>query len=45
MSQTEKTEPNMLKFYKEKVIPLLKTKLGVTNIHLVPKVEKVVVNC
>ena len=45
MSQTEKTEPNMLKFYKEKVIPHLKTKLGVTNIHLVPKIEKVVVNC
>ena len=40
-----KTEPNLQKFYKEKVIPHLKTKLGVTNIHLVPKIEKVVVNC
>ena len=40
-----KTEPNLQKFYKEKVIPQLKTKLGVTNIHLIPKIEKVVVNC
>jgi large subunit ribosomal protein L5 len=40
-----KTEPNLQKFYKEKVISHLKTKLGVSNPHLVPKVEKVVVNC
>ena len=38
-------EPNLKKFYFEKVIPALKTKLGVTNIHQVPKVEKIVVNC
>lgn len=40
-----KPDPNLQKFYKEKVISQLKTKLGVSNIHLVPKVEKVVVNC
>lgn len=40
-----KTEANLEKFYKEKVIPHLKTKLGVTNIHLIPRLEKVVVNC
>ncbi len=38
-------EPNLKTFYSEKVIPALKTKLGVTNIHQVPKIEKVVVNC
>jgi len=38
-------EPNLKTFYFEKVIPALKTKLGVTNIHQVPKVEKIVVNC
>jgi large subunit ribosomal protein L5 len=40
-----KTEPNLQKFYNEKVISHLKSKLGVTNIHLIPKIEKVVVNC
>jgi large subunit ribosomal protein L5 len=38
-------EPNLKVFYFEKVIPALKEKLGVTNIHQVPKVEKIVVNC
>ncbi len=40
-----KTEPSLQSFYKEQVVPHLKTKLGVTNIHLIPKIEKVVVNC
>lgn len=40
-----KKEATLQTFYKEKVIDHLKTKLGVTNIHLVPKIEKVVVNC
>jgi len=38
-------EPNLKVFYSDKVIPALKEKLGVTNIHQVPKVEKIVVNC
>jgi large subunit ribosomal protein L5 len=38
-------EPNLKVFYFDKVIPALKEKLGVTNIHQVPKVEKIVVNC
>jgi large subunit ribosomal protein L5 len=40
-----KTEPSLQTFYKEKVVPHLKAKLGLTNIHLIPKIEKVVVNC
>jgi large subunit ribosomal protein L5 len=40
-----KTEPSLQTFYKEQVVPHLKTKLGITNIHLIPKIEKVVVNC
>lgn len=38
-------EPNLKTFYFDKVIPALKAKLGVTNIHQVPKIEKIVVNC
>ena len=38
-------EPALKTFYFDKVIPALKTKLGVSNIHQVPKVEKVVLNC
>lgn len=38
-------EPALKTFYTSKVIPALKNKLGVTNIHQVPTVEKVVVNC
>ncbi len=38
-------EPSLKTFYFTKVIPALKAKLGVTNIHQVPKIEKVVVNC
>ncbi len=40
-----KPEASLSKFYKEKVVPVLKTKLGVTNVHLIPKIEKVVINC
>ena len=32
-------------FYKEKVVEVLKQKRGYTNVHQVPKIEKVVVNC
>ncbi len=38
-------EPNLKVFYFDKVIPALKEKLGVSNIHQVPKIEKIVVNC
>lgn len=38
-------EPNLKTFYFDNVVPALKAKLGVTNIHQVPKIEKVVVNC
>ena len=31
-------------FYKERVIPALQAKHGYTNVHQVPRVEKVVVN-
>ena len=34
----------LLKFYKERVIPALQEKHGYKNVHQVPKVEKVVVN-
>lgn len=38
-------EPTLKAFYKEKVAPHLKTKLGVANPHQIPQIEKVVVNC
>jgi large subunit ribosomal protein L5 len=38
-------EPALKTFYYSRVIPALKTKLGVTNIHQIPRVEKVVINC
>jgi large subunit ribosomal protein L5 len=38
-------EPALKTFYKEKVAPHLKAKLGVSNIHQIPQIEKVVVNC
>lgn len=36
-------QPTLLKHYKEKVVPALKAKLGVTNPHQVPALEKIVV--
>ncbi len=36
--------PDLLKEYKERVIPALKQQLGYTNIHQVPRVQKVVIN-
>ncbi len=37
---------NMLKsHYKEKVVPALKEKFGYKNVHQIPKLEKVIVNC
>ncbi|KAJ7951185.1 50S ribosomal protein L5, chloroplastic [Quillaja saponaria] len=43
-SEAEKT--NRLKdTYVQKIVPLLKEEFSYTNIHQVPKVEKIVVNC
>lgn len=38
-------EPSLKTFYFSKVVPALKSKLGVENIHQIPRIEKVVVNC
>ena len=38
-------EPALKTHYFKNVIPALKQKLGVTNIHQVPKIEKIVINC
>ncbi len=38
-------EPALKTHYFSKVIPALQSKLGVQNVHEIPKVEKVVVNC
>jgi len=37
--------PTLKKDYQERIIPALKEQLGFTNIHQVPKVVKVVLNC
>ena len=36
-------EPELLTYYKEKVVPKLKEQLAVTNVHQIPGIEKVVV--
>lgn len=35
--------PTLLKHYKDKVVPALQNKLGYTNIHQIPRLEKIVV--
>ena len=37
--------PALKQHYKEKVIPALKEKLGLPNVHQIPRIEKVVINC
>jgi large subunit ribosomal protein L5 len=37
--------PELLTTYKTKVVPQLQEELGLKNIHQVPKLEKIVVNC
>jgi large subunit ribosomal protein L5 len=37
--------PELLSLYKTKVVPALQAELGLKNIHQVPKLEKIVVNC
>lgn len=38
-------EPELLTLYKEKLVTSLKTQLGVDNVHQVPRLEKIVINC
>ncbi|XP_059634259.1 large ribosomal subunit protein uL5c [Cornus florida] len=46
VEKTESEKVNRLKTaYLEKIVPLLKEEFSYTNIHQVPKVEKIVVNC
>ncbi|XP_011092875.1 50S ribosomal protein L5, chloroplastic [Sesamum indicum] len=46
VEKTEAEKVNRLKtVYLERIIPLLKEEFNYTNIHQVPKIEKVVVNC
>ena len=37
--------PELVTLYKTKVVPQLLSELGLKNIHQVPKLEKIVVNC
>jgi large subunit ribosomal protein L5 len=37
--------PELVALYKTKVVPQLQTELGLKNIHQVPKLEKIVINC
>ncbi len=36
--------PTLLKQYREEIVPVLKDKLGRTNIHSLPQIEKVVIS-
>ena len=38
-------DPELLEEYKERVVPALREKHGYKNVHEIPKVAKVVVNC
>ena len=38
-------QPELSKHYKEKVVPQMLKQLGVKNIHQVPRLEKIVINC
>lgn len=38
-------QPELRKFYLEKLVPSLKEQLGFKNVHEVPKLEKIVINC
>ena len=38
-------DPALKIFYKEKVVPVLKKKLNLENLHQIPRIEKVVINC
>ncbi|KAJ8900610.1 hypothetical protein K2173_025387 [Erythroxylum novogranatense] len=46
VEKSESEKANRLKTtYLEKIVPLLKEEFSYTNIHQVPKIEKIVVNC
>ncbi|XP_028770420.1 50S ribosomal protein L5, chloroplastic [Neltuma alba] len=46
VEKSEAEKPRRLKItYNEKIVPLLMEEFNYTNIHEVPKIEKVVVNC
>ncbi|XP_027108425.2 large ribosomal subunit protein uL5c-like [Coffea arabica] len=46
VEKTEAKQANRLKGrYLQKIVPLLKEEFNYTNIHQVPKIEKIVVNC
>ncbi|WOL10613.1 50S ribosomal protein L5, chloroplastic [Canna indica] len=46
VDRSESEKVNRLKStYLEKVVPLLKEEFGYANVHEVPKIEKIVVNC
>ncbi|KAL4313196.1 hypothetical protein GQ457_01G055240 [Hibiscus cannabinus] len=46
VEKSEADKPYRLKStYLEKIVPLLKEEFNYTNIHQVPKIEKIVVNC
>ncbi|MCA8994333.1 MAG: 50S ribosomal protein L5, partial [Planctomycetaceae bacterium] len=36
--------PTLLKQYREEIVPVLKEKLGRTNVHSLPQIEKVVIS-
>jgi len=38
-------QPPLAKYYKEKVVPRLRDRLGYKNIHQIPRLEKIVINC
>ena len=38
-------KPELQTYYFETVLPALKEKLGYSNIHQVPRIEKIVINC
>ncbi len=38
-------QPELQQLYKDKIVSHLQKELGLTNIHQVPKLEKIVINC
>jgi len=42
---TDNYQPPLAKFYKETVLPKLRERLACKNIHQVPRLEKITVNC
>jgi len=39
------SEARLYSFYKDEIVPKLKTEFGIENIMAVPKLEKIVINC